>query len=233
MLRKFTQICSLALAATLIGCGGGGGGGTTAPVASTSTFQLLAIQAASFQQSATRPFSLSGTFNGVAISGSGSITFGSMTGATFETKPALQKTTVVTASFTANGTSYPLNTTSTSYVDTNYLPLGISGNEYVVVNGIANIPATALVNDTGTAFTATRYTDSTKTSQVGTATVTYALLPDTATTALLKITWVYRDNSSNVTQTDTSTSRITPTGSETPISETASYTNGNNLTISY
>ena len=136
---------------------------------------------------------------------------------------------------TANGVTVPITATSIAYTNTNYLPLGSSSStEYAVVQGTPTIPTTAVINDTGTAYTANRYTSSAKTTLLGTDVVTYALVADTATTGLLKVTHTYKNTGGAMTMQDTLTLRITPTGSLTYVNETVlDLANNQNLTITY
>jgi hypothetical protein len=237
MLKKLRLILVASTVASLLGCGGGGGGGTpaaTVPVASTTTFQIRLANANATQQTSTLPFTVAGTINGVAVIGSGSVTRGNITSTAFETQTALQKVITTSGTYTKNGTTVPLSTVSTSYTDANYLPLGsYSDAEYAVVQGTANIPVTAQINDTGIVYTAIRYTNSSKTSTIGTMTATFTLLPDTANTALLRVIRVYKDNGSIVTKTTTSLTRLTPAGTSTYVSDSSTDSNGNNLTLTY
>ena len=223
MKNRLSLLISLCALMLVSACGGGGGGGgsvATTPVASTQTFQTDTAMDTDFNSSSTRTFSISGTVNGIAVSGNGTVTFGGIVNTTFEGVTALQKNSTVSVSVTANGVTIPLTTTSSSYVDSNYVPLGSVGSgSYEVVTDAVNIPATALVNDTGTAYMANIYSSSAKATLNGTDTVTYVLLPDTASTALLQITHTYRDTGGSMTSQDVSTSRLTPQGTSTPISE--------------
>ena len=144
--------------ALITACGGGGSGGSsTGPVASTSTFPLLTVLANTLQAS-SNTFSISGTVNGVAVTGSGTGTYGALSPGIFEGSPAQQRTTTVTGSIVVNGQTIPLNSSSISWYNSNYSPLGSSGGEdYAVVVGSAVIPATVRVNDTGTSYTNNRY----------------------------------------------------------------------------
>jgi hypothetical protein len=102
--------------------------------------------------------------------------------------------------------------TDTTYVDSNYAPKGWANGEYVVVTSVATIHDTAKVNDSGLWHTSNRYADSTKLTFLGVSQVSYALLPDTATTALLKIIQVDKDTIGNTLMTATAIFRITPCG---------------------
>ncbi len=234
MRNIFKTVLLISATALLGACGGGGGSSApAATVASTATFQLRTALANATQQTSTLPYTISGRVGSNTVTGSGSITLGGLTSTTFEGQFALQKVSTSTFTLTVNGVSTPASSTSTSYTDSNYIPVGASGTDYTVVQGTAIVPLTALVNDTGSVYTANRYTSSTKSSMVGTETVTFSLQPDTATTALINIISVQRDNSSVVILTATSIFRLTPAGGVTRVSETATYPNGDNLRITY
>jgi hypothetical protein len=232
--RQLARTLGLTLILAISACGGGGGGSptSTGPVASTETFQLRTAYVNYVTETRSLPFTVTGTTSGYSVTGSGTATQGSLTSATFESQAAQQKTTTVTGSITANGTNVPLSSSSTTYVDSNYNPLGSNDTDYTVVNSGASIPATARVNDTGTWYSTIRYASSTKATQRGTGTVSYVLEPDTASTALLKIILVERDNSSNETYRSAVTFRMTPAGALTRISESA-VEDSTSLTLSY
>jgi hypothetical protein len=237
-MKIYQPIVGMCFVALLTACGGGGGGGTTAPaaaaVASTQTFQIQTAIVNLFTSTSTLPFSVSGTVNGATVTGTGTVTNGSVSGATFRAITGFQKSSTVSMNLTANGTTVPVTSTSISYVDTNYVPLGSSGSEYEVVTGAVTIPTTALVNDTGTAYTANRYTSSSMNALLGTDTVTYVVLPDTATTAFLKVTHTLKNTGGTMTSQSTVTLKIAPAGAITRISETGiDVVNNTNLLITY
>lgn len=227
----FTVLFSSFIAA----CGGGGGGGTSAPaatpVASTAAFPIKTILA-NAAKSGTFPFKLSGFVSGFALTGSGTITNGNPTAATFEGAPALQTTITSTGTAFANNVSIPLSGTGTGYYDSNYLPIGYSGNEYIVYANVT-LPSTVRVNDAGTVFTGTRYTSSSKTTSVGTETQTYAVQPDTDTTALLVITSVYKNTLGTVTSSNTEKIRITTAGDMTRLDISYVFPNGDSQVYTF
>lgn len=232
---KLPTILALTLATTfLAACGGGGGNGglPAAPVTSTETFQVRAAYINYLNDTRTLPFTLSGSTSGLPVSGSGSLTQSSLTSSSFEGFSALQKTSTVNASLTANGMTVPFSSTLISYVDSNYVPLGSVNDEYLVVTGAATIPVTGKVNDTGIWFSANRYSSSFKISLLGTEVVSYALLPDTASTALLNIIQVDKNLSGATTLTTTLRFRISPAGELTRLSEQA-IDDTTHLTITY
>lgn len=230
---KFSQIriCIAASALSLLAACGGGGG-SSGPVTSTDTFQLRTAYVNYLQDTRSLPFTLSGTSSGYSVTGSGTTTQGSVFSTTFEGQPAQAKTTTVTGSFTVNGQSSTLASSATTYVDSNFNPLGFNGTSYTVVTSATPIPTTGRVGDTGTWYNATRYTSSSKTTRSGTETATFVMEPDTASTALLKIIQVQKDTSNVTTNTTTITFRLTTAGTLTRLSE-AGGTNTTSLTATY
>ncbi len=219
---------SLFLTGFLAGCGGGGGGGNAwTPIASTEVFQLKTAWDNIVRDTGTRSFTVSGTYAGLALRGSGSITQGGLVGAVFEGVAAQQKLTTVSATITGGGQTVTDTESGSDFYDSNYLPLGTqTADEYTVVNGSATIPQTARVGDTGTAYSDNRYTNSSKTSFLGTNTYTYALQADTASTAIAQIVGVEKDGLGATTYTRTLRYRITPAGAVTPLSETVTDSDG-------
>ena len=218
----------LLLTGFLAGCGGGGGGGNAwTPTASTEVFQLKTAWDNIVRETGTRSFTVSGTYAGLALSGSGSVTQGGLVGTVFEGVAAQQKLTTVSATITGGGQTVTDTESGSDFYDSNYLPLGTqTADEYTVVNGSATIPQTARVGDSGTAYTEKRYTSASKTNFLGTNTYTYALLADTATTAIVRVIGVEQDSLGATTYTSTLRYRITPTGAVTPLSETATDSDG-------
>jgi hypothetical protein len=216
-------------------CGGGGGGGgdiPISPVASTDTFQLQKAYVNYVTDSSSRSFNISGTSSGDSLSGSGRATAGTLASATFEGQPALAKTTVVSGTTIRAGTSIPWSSSGTTYVDSEYKLVGRDGDEYTVITSFSMLSDSAKVNATGSFFSETIYTNATKSSVIGTRTATYALEPDTASTALLKFIFAEKDTDGDTTSTDTFVFRVTPSGAITPISETSTSSN-QTITITY
>ena len=131
-----------------------------------------------------------------------------------------------------NGQSAPYGGTSTGYVDSNYQPVGTQADEYWVVTGTPTIPETARINDAGTMYTANRYATSTKATLLGTATVNYALQPDSASTALLRILVTQKTSGGTTTMTGIGTYRVTPAGGLTRLTEEI-QTGSTALTLRY
>jgi len=228
----FFRAIWLSLLFALSACGGGSNPTSTGSIASTETFQFRTAFDNYVKETRSLPFTLTGISSGYNVTGSGTATFGALTRASFESQAAQQKTVTVTGSMTVNGVTVPLSSSSTSFVDFNYNPLGTIGDNYVVVTNGTTIPTTAKVNDTGILYSTTLYSSSTKAVRRGTETVAYALEPDTASTALLKIIVTERDTNNTQTSIATITFKITTAGALTRISET--YVEGTtSLTFTY
>lgn len=226
------SIKSLIAISTFMALTACGGGGSSTPSTSTDTYQLRTAYVNYMTDTRSSPFTASGTVQGVNVTGSGSFTQGALTNTTFENQAALQKVSTVTASLNANGQTLPLSTSSTTYVDSNYNPLGASDTDYEVVSGSVTIPSTAQVNDTGVWYSSTRYATSTKATRRGTASVSYVLEPDTASSALLKLIRIEKDTTGTTTSTSTLSFRMTPEGGLTRLSE-STLTSTGTLTITY
>jgi hypothetical protein len=234
MFKKIKTYVAVSLFALVSACGGGGGGesAVNTPVASTESFPLITILN-NMLQSGSSTFTVSGTSGGSVVTGSGNATRGSLSAGTFEAAAAQQRTTTITGSFTVNGSSFSLNGSTVSWVDSNNIPLGETGGaDYVVVTGIPTIPTTVRVNDTGSLYVADRYTNSTKSVKRGTLTITYVVEADTATTALLTLIRTEKDNQSVTTTTNAGQFRITPAGSLTRVKETG-LTGDTSIVITY
>lgn len=218
---RLNLLGSLLIVAGVLSACGGGGGGAAAPVASTSAFPLNTIWTNVYTTAASNNYTISGTVNGVSVTGSGTATFGNVSAGTFESIAGFQRTTTATGNVVANGTTTPLNSSSIDWTDTNYAPTGESGGtDYVVVTGTPTIPANVHVNDTGSLYTANRYSDNSKTGFRGTKTVTYVVEADTATTALITLISVEKNSFGSTTATNSSQVRVTPAGAFTRVKET-------------
>jgi hypothetical protein len=241
-MRLYNLVGAAVVAASLVACGGGGGGDAAlvddpandAPskVTSAAIFQLRDAWNNYVKGTSSQRGTVSGTLNGVPVTGFVTNTSGNLVGSTFEGQAAYAKTFVSSGSLTGNGTTTPLNASGTEYYDMNYLPLGDDGESvYAIVQGVATIPETAKVNDAGLIYKSTNYTTSGKGLNDGSDRVSFVLEPDTETTAILKIITV-RNSAWSDDFTSTRSYRITPSGTITAISESATYDTGT-LTITY
>lgn len=238
MLNKIARVLAMAATVFIAACGGGGdsGSGTGGPVVSTETFQFRTAYINSISTAGSENFTISGTVFGFPAVGSGTLTISGLSAATFEGAAAQQVSTSIIVNATVGGVSAPSAGTSLAYVDANYNPLGGGGSDgqeyFVVVPGSGTIPATAKINDTGIAYTATLYTSSDKSTPVGTRVASYLLAADTASTALLRLTSVDKNLAGVTVSTSTSEYKMTPAGGLTHIKDTEVLPTGS-LTLTY
>ena len=238
MYKSLKLLLAASAIATLAACGGGGGGTDTAsgPVAApaTTTFPVKAAYTNIVRNSSSLPFRISGSSSGISVSGSGTITRGTLVSSAFEGVPALRQIGTLTGTVVVGANTTPLAAVVSTFVDTNYNPLGSSTDgEYAVISGTVNIPTTAVINDTGILYTANTFTASSKSVRTGTNTVSFALQPDTSTTGLLKVISVKKNVAGTTTQTSTLTLRIDASGTITYLNESAVFSNGDSLTLTY
>lgn len=212
--------------AVLTACGGGGGGGSSGPVASTLTFNVSSAIRSLTASGQSATFSVSAS-NG--CTGSGSYTVGAAnTSTTFESQSALSSTAMLNINYT-NCTPATISSTTTNYTDTNYVPLGVSGDKYLVYSGGFNVPSTARVGDVGIIGNALRYTNSSKTTQDGTAQVSYVVEADTESTAMITVSTKAYNSSNSLESTQLTKYRINSSNTMSLVSITIQYANGVNV----
>jgi hypothetical protein len=176
--------------------------------------------------------------SGVAVTGTGTLTQVAPTAFVFESVAAWAKQSSIVGSVTGmvNGApvAYPVAIVALDYFDTSYVPLGqqIPGTMYSVVTGPVTIPDKVDFNTSGALFSYTNYSDSSKVLPLGTTAMTYAVLPDTATTALLKLIATHKDLADVTLSTSTTTFRMTLDGLVTRLSDTV-VTGADTLTVTY
>lgn len=224
---KFPTILALTLSTAFLATCGGGGSGRSAPASPVTSLEISPVQASYinyFNGSLTLPFTLSGTVAGIPVSGSGTVTQSSVSSTTFEGATALQKTTTINGFLTANGLTKPLASTLVSYVDPSYMPLGSINSEYLAVTGN--------MDDTGEWFSTNSHSSSSKITLLDTEAVSYALQPDTASTALLRIIQADMNLSGATTMSSSLNFRMSPAGGHSRLSEHAAA-HATDLTLTY
>ena len=198
---RFAAATATALA--LAACGGGGSDTPTPTTGATTTFPIAAAMASYARDTRTVPFTLTGTGTSggqtIAVTGSGNIAATIIAG-TFEGAPAQVRTLTTTGTVTAQGTSSTVSDRTVAFYDANYQALGSStASGYCVHSGITGLPASAKVGDTGTWYSATCYTNSTKSVRTGAVAVSYAIESLTATSVILKVTLKFTPQIGTVT----------------------------------
>ncbi len=121
--------------------------------------------------------------------------------------------------------------TFTSYVDSNYVPLGFNsaGINYGVYLTPPSIPTSVVVGATGIIGTENLYTDSTKATANGTEVLSYVVQADTSNTAIINFIAKNYNQAGVLTATEQNLYRIDTTGKLTPISDDVQYSNGSTL----
>lgn len=214
----------LVMSAALTACGGGGGGGgASGPVASTNTFDIRAGHARLTANGFTATLAVSGTCSGTFSLTSGPAT----TNTVFEGAAALSRSSVGTLNVSNCNPASNVGTT-TSYFDSNYVPLGYSivGGNYAVWVSPPSLPVAARVGDVAVAGTVNKYTNSTKSTSAGTEENSYVIEADTATTAIANLISKNYNAAHTLTSTEQDRYRVAADGSLTLISIDIQYANG-------
>jgi hypothetical protein len=223
---KIIQTFTLAVAsALLVACGGGGGSGGGTTVSNLSFNVQAALRTLAIAgQNAT--FTVSGD-----CSGTGTYTASpATTSTTFEAKSAFSSVAVLVINL-SNCTPAVISSTATNYYDTNYLPLGASGDRYLVYTGSLNIPTAAKVGDAGIAGNLLRYTNSSKTVPDGSGQLSYVVEADTETTAILTVVTKVYANSSALESTQLTKYRVNSSNVLSLLSLTIQNASGVNLVL--
>jgi hypothetical protein len=191
-----SKLLMLVTTLILVACGGGGGGGgstaTSSVVASTLTFDMQAAFGRMNRQGATFSLVANGTSGTSATDGncSGTYTFTATPAINpnvFEGNSVLSSTSTDATNLT-NCTPATSSGSATHYYDFNYRDLGGSsaGSYNVLSNGFA-FPTASRVGDSGAIGTSRYYTDITKAISTGRSDISYAILADSASSAIAAI----------------------------------------------
>ena len=229
------KLIGLLVFASLVvsGCGGGGGGGNSGSVVSTQSFNIKTATASYTSTPHSYTFTGSGTVNGVPITVTGTGDLSVLTAGTFEGQTALQQTQTTNLTITENGNPTPLSSVVTLfYLPADYSPLGsTSPDDYEVIDPGTTYPTTAKVGDSGMVGTAKRYSDSTKSTLIRSATGSYRVEADTASSAIVNLVTVTTFiQPASSPQTGTIRYRLDSVGTFTLLSESLVSAAGN-LTI--
>lgn len=216
--------CAVPIVLALLGgCGGGGSSSSSSgSVTSSISFDLGQAKANLSANGVSQPVDVSGKVNSVDISGSGTITESPATASTFEGQTALRVTGSFSGSVSGGGQTIPLGVSAQVYATTNYVPLGEvlpSGEYWVAQAGSTSVPTTVKVNDTAVTAKFNRYSDSSKTTLLGTAVRSYVIEPDTSKTAIAKFLENEYDTSKTQVSSSQTSYRIDQFGSVTWLSE--------------
>ncbi len=232
MQKIYLVLISVLTLISIVGCSGGGGGGST-PAATTDPNTTFPINAAGNTQTAngsSKNFTITQTGT-TSCSGSGTVTSTpANTSVTFALTPttnvsALSSTSTLVWTWTNCTPVNNAQTTTHYYNPSTYVSYGSVGTSfYNVYLTPPVVPTTIKINDTGIIGTINLYTNSTETVANGTEQVSYTVAADTTTTAI--ITTIYTISGSTSNSTEIAKSRISTSGTITPISDTISWTSG-------
>lgn len=176
----------------LIGCGGGGGSSSNSR---TETFPMKQAFHDYYKKSITNEFSITGTVNGVSISGSGTQTSSAAVAGTFEGNSAYVVTESLEATVTGNGQSASMNYTNTTYLDSNYDLIGHEDNENYSIVTSAELPLTVKAGDSGDLGSEIYYSDNTKSTITETEEYTYSVIAKSSSKVTIEITGIRYDPS--------------------------------------
>lgn len=211
------------LAAVLLSsCGGGGGNAGSGTVISNLSFPLQSGLRASIASGESTDFTVSGTCTGSASTNSSPATpamYGNVSGFS----------AVTTLYVNVPNCSPPyIYSSATEYFDSNYDPLGSvdSSGQYGVFAIPPAVPASVRVGDAGTIGRIDNYSDAAHLFTTGYVEMSYAILPDTATTAFVNLISKSYDISGLLTSTQQDKYRIKSDGSLIQISSDIQVANG-------
>lgn len=223
MNQSFKYAIAASAIAVLTACGGGG---DDAPEVSSTTFNINAAIRAATISGQNVNFGITAS-NGCTGSGVYGVSPANTT-ATFEGRTALVSTSVLNINYT-NCTPAVISNTTTTYYDTNYLPLGSTGDSYLVYTGTINIPTSVKVGDVGVIANAIRYSDSTKAVRTGTAQLSYIVEAESSNTALITVSKKTYNSSNELETTQLTKYRIDASNTLTLMSLSVQYANGVNV----
>lgn len=225
-MKKLAYLLSALATALLVACGGGGGGSsgsssTPTPAAAVTVPLLAAIQG-SVNTSHAYNFNVTGYWSTTsnALTGSGSRTVSAGVSSVVNGTTYIKVTGTTLGSATAtNGTALNLNTTGIEYLNpTTFASVIIDDGDAYAVYSTYTYPTTVTSGDTGRYATATIYSDSTRTTVIGTAIFTYVTSYNTSDSITIKqIVDVYNTGNQQTLQS-ISTSTINTAGVATLVS---------------
>jgi hypothetical protein len=224
-------VAGLLLTSLLVACGGGGGGGdssppvTVGPVISMLSFPFKSAYTAMVQSGYTKNYTVSGDCSGTAVdswapavAATGAAASVFFPGASF----AVQQTLQINV---PNCPALSATATATGYYDSNYTPLGsetsatyrVYATTTTATTIASSIPSTVVVGVVGTMGTASDFNKS-PFGQLGTTVVSYVVVPETASTAVVNLTYKSYDNANTLYKAQQDRYRIGMTGALVPLS---------------
>ena len=225
-MKKLGYLLSALATTLLVACGGGGGGGggsssAPAPTAAVTVPLLAAIQR-SANTSQAYNFDVTGYWstagNNLTGSGSRTVSAGVSSVVSGTTYTKITGTTLGSATAT-NGTVLNLNSTGVEYLNpSTYATVIVDDGDAYAVYSTYTYPTTLTSGDTGQYATAVIYSNSSKTTVIGTAKFTYVTSANTSDSLTVKqIVDVFNTGTQQTLQS-ISTSTISTAGVSTLVS---------------
>jgi len=171
----------------------------------------------------SKSFTINGYYDTAAtpITGSGSINIGGATPTSLNGVQYLKQIGALSLSLTVNGTTTPLSSVATRYINPTTFATAIvdETNPYYVFPAY-KIPGAVVEGQTGIFGTTTEYSSSSKSTIRGTVVSSYAVTSDSNTSLLVTTISDDYDTSNNHTAQTSVAYRVTTSGTMTPLSET-------------
>jgi hypothetical protein len=191
-------------------------------VTSIDTFSLNAAFQTILHTTRESPIEVSVSSRQLTASGRGTITESALSASTFSGRTVQVRNTLVNATVFSGQQSSPFIDHQTVYLDSSLLPVGTSslnyfgagGTTYQTTTVIAALPTAAKVGDTGSFLVVESFSNAAKTIGVSADTITWELLAETASTAVLKFITI-ESSKANYGTTTIQKFRITSTGEVT------------------
>jgi hypothetical protein len=170
------------------------------------------------------PVNISAVVMGLNLSGTGELSGSKAVNATFEGQPSISITRSFNGTFSQGNVSLLIN--DVVYFDSNYNELGyvrhdnddLFHDSYIIINTRGPLPSAAKVGDAGQLYTATAYSDQTKTAVLHVDTSTYMVDADAATSIIFHITTKFNDATGALKETEEWRYRVSSAGSVTFVS---------------
>ncbi len=199
--------------------------------ASTQTFNLRSAYVSDLQRPQFLQADITGSDNGVPVTGLATISTSSLYRSTFENQTVLSHSTDINMQLVRNGEPLAIPGMSISHYDANYNWLGASGDAYYRANTPTAIPQSVRTGDGGLFRIATVFEDASRTVISGTDYTTFIIEPDIATSAILVLNTVSVNTRGTVIDSSLKKYRLTTTGSLTRLSETVTEVAADPITL--
>jgi len=180
-------------------CGGGGdntgSSGTTTVSPQDVSVPLQTAVANETNSGMSANFAVSGTVDNVPVSGSGTLTDAPAVATTLNSVPVLETTETVTDTIVQNGTSAQASETTKIFRDPNtFAEVSEDRGGTVVDFPPYTVPASVKPGDGGVLVIGKLFSDSNRTTQIGTVQISFSVVANTSDSALVTFSETDFDN---------------------------------------